>query len=329
MCVCFLGACAAAAPSARGPRTYPLPSPPNPGPNEAWVVSPQRAEELFTHEELTIISSKDAGAGVTGALRFELAAKRDGSRFKAKWKPVPWRLDSWNNSPRHELAAYEVQKLFLDAEDYLVPTSGMRCIPVDSYGTVSERASANLDDSKCVLGALSLWLENVKVDEPLYDEERFPNDPNYAYHLANFNTLTVLIDHKDGRSSNFLVSKNEEDRRTYSVDNGISFDAWIWNWFVPNWNQFRVPAISRKAVDRLRQVKAEDIERLGVLAELRLGGDGIYRTVTPGPNLGPTQGVRTAPGVVQFGLNEDEVDDIAEQIEEILELVDSGELPTF
>lgn len=325
----MLAACSATPPAGGGPRTYSLPSQPHPGPNDAWIVSPERAEALLGTEPLKIVSSKGAGAGVTGASRFEMESPKDGTKFKAKWKPTPWRLDSWNNSPRRELAAYEVQKLFLDPEDYLVPTSAARCIPVTDYDVVFEGAKANLDDSKCVLGVLSLWLENVKVDPPLYIAERFPKDPNYAYHIANFNTLTFLIDHKDGRTSNFLVSKNEADRRTFSIDNGISFDAWLFNWFVPNWDDLRVPAVSREAVERLRKVTEGDIEKLGVLAELRLDKEGIYRPVPPGANLDPTAGVRTASGVVQFGLTADEVDDVSEKIEELLEMVDSGMLPTF
>lgn len=312
-----------------GPRVYPLPAAPHPGPSDAWPMPPEKAEILFTTGEIRMRERKGAGGGVTGASRVTLYSPADDLTFKAKWKPVPYFLESWNNSPRRELAAYAVQKLFLEPRDYVVPTTAIRCFPVDQYREFFPGAAPNLDNSTCVLGVFALWLDNVTIETTLLEPERFAKDPNYAYHMSNFNILTYLIDHKDGRSNNFLVSTNQADRRVFAIDNGISFDAWIWNWFVPNWNSIKVPALNRAAVDRLRQVTPAEIDALAVVAELHLGDDGIYRVVAAGPNLDPDEGVRTAPGIVQFGLEEDEVDDVHEQIEEILEMVDSGEVPVF
>lgn len=313
----------------RGPRLYPLPAAPDPGPSDAWPTSPERAEYLFTEGELRWLSHEGAGGGVTGASRVMLYAPEDDLEFKAKWKEVPYFLDSWNNSPRRELAAYAVQKLFLDPRDYVVPTTALRCLPLDQYREQFPKADPTLKNSKCVLGAFALWINNVRIEPELLDPERFAKDPNYAYHLANFNILTFLIDHKDGRSNNFLVSTHEDDRRVFAIDNGISFDAWIWNWFVPNWNTIRVPALNRKAVDRLREVKPDDLRALATVAELRVDDSGIYRLVESGPPLEPDEGVRKAEGVVQFGLTTDEVDDVREQVEELLEMVDEGEVPVF
>jgi hypothetical protein len=143
------------------------------------------------------------------------------------------------------------------------------------------------------------------------------------------NVLTSLIGHRDGRLGNFMVSKNEADRHAFAIDNGISFDAFPWNFFVPNTNKLFVPALSRKAVERLRQIRPDQLDRLGVLTELRLEADGVYRPVEPGPNLDPKSGVRTAPGVIQLGLKQNEIDDVRERIREILTRVDSGQLPVF
>jgi hypothetical protein len=312
-----------------GPRTYPLPAAPNPGPSDAWPMSPERAEYLFSKGDLQIRSREGAGAGVTGASRVMLYSPEDNLEFKAKWKEVPYFLESWNNSPRRELAAYAVQKLFLDSRDYVVPTATLRCISLERYREYFPKAKPTLKKSDCVLGVFALWINNVKVEPQLLDSERFAKDPNYAYHLSNFNILTYLIDHKDGRLGNFLVSNNEADRRVFAIDNGISFDAWIWNWFVPNWNTIRVPAVNRKAVDRLRQLNGADIGALATVAELHRDNDGIYRPATAGVALDSEEGVRTAEGVVQFGLTADEVDDLNEQVAEILEMVDEGELPVF
>ena len=279
---------------------------------------------------LSALHEWPAGGGVTGASKVALYSPSAGKPFLAKWKVVPTGLDSWNNSPRREIAAYEVQKLFLDPDDFVVPPSVIRCAPLDEYrALITRSARPTIPGSDCVLGNLSLWLENVKGPNPLYDEKRFAEDPNYAYHIANFNLLTYLIDHKDGRRANFLVSNDESDRRVFAIDNGISFDAWIWNYFVPNWNDLRVPALSKKAIDRLRTVTSDDIESLLVLSELLLQPDGTFESVSHGAPISRRKGARRHRDVVQFGLTEEEVDDLAENIRDIIERVDAGEMPVF
>jgi hypothetical protein len=313
---------------APGPRRYPLATQPNPQPSDNWPLAPDKAEALLQSGDFQIRSTKGAGGGVTGASKVELYSPEYDVTFSAKWKPVPSWLESWNNSPRRELATYEVQRLFLDPEDYVVPPTTLRCIAIDEYRKIFGGGDP-FKDSRCVLGVLALWLDNVRIEGTLLDEARFKQDGNYANRLALFNLLTFLVDHKDGRSNNFLVSKNEADRRVFAIDNGISFDAWIWNWFVPNWNTIRVPAVPEAAVTRLRSVKDEDINRLGVVSEFRLDAQGVYRPAKAGPNLDPSTGARTAEGTVQFGLTDDEVEDVHEKFEELLTQVDSGDLPVF
>jgi hypothetical protein len=167
------------------------------------------------------------------------------------------------------------------------------------------------------------------VPDVLYDEARFATDANYAARMADFNLLTFIIDHKDGRRGNFVVSKDEGDRRVFSIDNGISFDAWIFNYFVKNWNDLRVPALRKKSVDRLRSVRPEQVEALAVVAELHRNGYGVLEPVEHGPPLSETNGARQREGVVQLGFIADEVDDVFEQIDEVIRAVDGGELPVF
>ena len=271
-----------------------------------------------------------AGGGVTGAYKLALYSETLGRQFLAKWKEVPRGLESWNNSPRRELAAYQVQKLFLDPEDFVVPPSVLRCVPIDEYrAAIDKNAKPSIEGADCVLGNLSLWVENVTVPDVLYDEKRFATDANYAARIADFNLLTYLIDHKDGRRGNFLVSKDESDRRVFAIDNGISFDAWLFNYFVKNWNDVRVPALRKRSVDRLRAVDPRQVEALATVAELHVDESGILQSVDPGPALSRTKGVRQKDGVVQFGLMYDEIDDVFEEIAEIIDAVDDGELPVF
>ncbi len=314
----------------KGPVTYPLASAPSPGSETNFPVPPLDAEVVMRSCDLKAQFEWDAGAGVTGAHKVALYSQTLGKQFLAKWKEVPRGLESYNNSPRRELAAYELQKLFLDPADFVVPPSVMRCVPIDEYRLVIDKsAKPTVPGSNCVLGNLSLWMDNVDLPDPLYDEKRFATDANYAVHMADFNLFTYLIDHKDGRKGNFLVSEDNADRRVFAIDNGISFDAWIWNYFVQNWNSLRVPALRKQTVDRLREIKFEQLAALLTVAELQLAENGILESVTPGPTLNKRAGVRQAKGVIQFGLMSEEVDDLVEQIDELLRDVDDGKIPTF
>lgn len=270
---------------------------------------------------------EDAGGGVTGAKKASLEFP-DGISIEVKWKDFPRGLDGWNNSPRKEIAAYQIQKWFLDPEHYVVPTTVARCVDVDEIRGLA--AVATLDKSRCVLVTLAVWLQNVTVPDKLYDEERFLSSPDYAFHMANFNILTTLIDHRDGRKGNFLSAKSGDVPRVYAADNGISFSTWIWNYFVRNWEDIRVPALPRPSVERLRGISAQDYASLAVLLEMRLDESGMLRTVEdPGPPIDPDEGARWRGGVLQLGLTQSEIDEVRENVEEILEAVDGGELAQF
>ena len=249
------------------------------------------------------------------------------------WKPFWGRLDGVNNSPRKEIAAWKLQKLFLDPEDYVVPPSLAFCAKLANY-YFDASAKATLKGSECVLGVLSLWLTGLELPEPLLDNERFGRDYAYAYYLSNLNLLTYLAEHHDGRLGNFLVSEDDARRQAFAIDNGVAFGdgfSGLWyNWFVPNWDKLRVPALRKESIDRLRKVREEDLEKLlGVVAQLELDDDGIFVNVPLGENLDPDDGVRIEGNVIQFGLNEDEIEDLWERIEDLIEEVDEGDVAVF
>ena len=188
---------------------------------------------------------------------------------------------------------------------------------------------ANLSGTRCVLGTLVVWLEEVTVPEKLFEEERFASDARYAYHMANMNLLTYLIEHEDGRQGNFLVSEIESDRRVFSVDNGVSFGAKMKNFFVLNWHKIRVPALRRETIERLRRVTPEQIEALGVLTELRADDLGVLRPVPFSANAKPRKGARPEPGWIQLGLSSREIKKLRKRIERLLVQVDGGRQPVF
>lgn len=307
-----LGAIAVAAPAAGEPAA--------PG-------DESRTAERLASDPCVVAKDEDAGGGVTGARKLTLRFG-DSDEVVVKWKPVPRGLDAWNNSPRKEIAAYQVQRLFLDPADHVVPTTVLRCLETSAFAP-GGGAKPNVAGADCVLGEITLWVHDAHVPERLYDPKRFERDRVHAAHLADLNLLTHLIRHQDGRSSNFLLSNDPGNRRVYSIDNGIAFGAVIHNYFVRNWDEIRVPALRRASVDRLRGLPDDAFEGLAVVAELRRDADGVLRPVAPGPSRSPDDGVFEGEAAVQLGLRRSEIADLAERRKALLERVDAGRLRTF
>jgi hypothetical protein len=183
-----------------------------------------------------------------------------------------------------------------------------------------------------MLWEAALWLENVTVPDQLYEEERFLNDLAYAYHLANFNIFAYLINLRDNRTGNVLVSKDDSNRRVFAIDNGVAFGTIWYNWFYPptyEWRQIRVPALPRQPIDRLRNLKRADLDFLMVVSQLELDEDGILKTTEPGPPIDPDEGATRDGVILQFGLTRSEIDAIWSRIEALIELVDAGKIELF
>jgi hypothetical protein len=292
-----------------------------------WPMPPAEVERRMSLDAFEIPDPpKSTAQGIGGAQVLKIRFPEDGATLKVKWKRMPPDLDGVNNAPRKEIAAYELQKLVLDPSDYVVPTSVPRCVRLEVFEELGVAAQPTIPESRCVMGLLSVWIDHVTVPELLYDERRFLDDPVYARYLANFNLITYLIQHLDGRDGNFLVSKDESRRQVYAVDNGISFGAFFYNWFVPNWEVIRIPALRRESIDRLRTLRREDLDRLGVLVHMSVDEAGVLRPVADTENFDDDDGARIQDGSIQLGLTEDEIDDVWERIEDLIEDVDEGQV---
>ncbi len=294
-----------------------------------WRLPPDQAEQAFAHGALQIVSDRHAGRGLTGARRFEVELVDVKVRVTAKWKPMPQRLDGINNSPRKELAAYQLQKLFLDPGDYVVPTSAPRCLEAADFQAGMPHSIAATRESHCELGILSLWLEELTLPDAMLELTRFERDPLYAAALADFNLVTYLMKHQDGRRGNFLVAVEPNRPRVFAVDNGVAWSGIFYNWFVPNWKKIRVPALRRASIERLRELTLEDVASLGIVAQLELDEEGRFVNVAHTQNLDPDEGVRVEGSVIQLGLDDDEVEDLWERIVDLIEDVDRGVIATF
>jgi hypothetical protein len=291
-----------------------------------WPMPPEQVEEeLATHGfagDAAVASVKRTAKGASGPAEELVEFPAIQKTVKFKWKPVPSGLDKINNSPRRELAAYEFQKLFLDPEDYVVPTTFLMCNPNSSHRPLWEGAN-------CPLGVVSVWLVNVRSPELLYDVSRFVKEPNYAYYMSNLNLFTYLIAHGDGNPNNFLVSNDNQRRQIFSIDNGVALGH-IPNPLVQNYfAKIEVPGLRKESVDRLRALRREDLDFLGVVSELQLDERGVMVPVSPGPNLDPKRGAVARGDTLQFGLTVSEIDDVWARAQRVVADVDAGKIDVF
>ncbi len=309
-----------------------------------WPYPPEVIETRLIEDlnamNFEIVTDKRTAYGTSGARSVELRfpdAPGERKVIRFKWKDMPRKattdataLEAQNDSPRRQIAAYQIQKLFLDPEDYVVPPAFAYCVSLALHD--ERRAGTSkptLPGSNCVLGLVQVWLLDVGFDDSLYEEARFVSDPTYAYYLANFNLYTYLIDFADPKKSNFLVSKDPDRRQIFAPDNDISFEELLRLPLVDGWNVIFVPALRRDSIERLRKLRREDLDQLGVVAQLEKDDSGTYRSVRPGENLYPNEGVRISGNTVQLGLARFEIEAVWKRMQDLLARVESGEIPLF
>jgi len=243
--------------------------------------------------------------------------------YRVKLRRAEPGAEDFNNRPRYDLAAYQLQKLFLDPDEYVVPPTALRTMPVAELLPYANETQPTFQGSDEVLVVLQYWLQEVKVVADAYDAALFSSDPGYARHVGQLNVLTYLIEHGDANLGNFLVSRAERSPRIFSVDNGVAF-AYNESDRSDAWKELRVPSLPADTVARLRGLTRDDLQRmLGVLAQWRLDG-GRWIAEQPGENLAPQRGVRRKGDVVQLGLTKAEIAQVDRRRAKLLELLDEG-----
>ncbi len=297
--------------------------------NTNFPLPPAELESRLKTAPFDIVATEPAGHGVMGAKKLAIVFRDDHRHaLDVKWKEAPAGGDGWNNSPRREIGVYEVQKLFLDPDDYVVPPVAVRGIEFDIYRAIRADPSANINGARCVYGALAVWLRHATTPDHAYDRALLLRNRRYAYHFGNLNLLHYLVQHRDARASNFVRSTDPDNPQVFSIDNGIAFGGTVYNVFTWHFDKIRVRSLPQQSIARLEAVSDADLQRLGVLSELRDDGEGMLRHVAPGHNLDPETGNRVRPGVVQIGLTSREIAAVARRIRRLLGR-DRGRFSTF
>lgn len=239
-------------------------------------------------------------------------------------KAVPG-ANAFNNVPRYDLAAYELQKLFLDADEYVVPPTALRMVPLEDIAKYSPDVRRTFAGSNQVLCVVQYWLNDIRVIVDVFNEARFSTDPVYARHIGQMNVLTYLVSHRDSNAGNFLIGNDRSGARVFSIDHGVAF-ASNGSSRGELWKPLRVNQLPADTIERLRTLSPELLaERLGVLAEWKLEA-GQFLPVPPGSNLAANRGVRIQGDRLQMGLTRQEIAGVQKLLKSLLDKVDSGSI---
>jgi hypothetical protein len=280
-----------------------------------------------------ILGVADTPSGMQGAKILTLQA-RAGARtivLRAKWRPQS--SADIINEPRKELAAYAVQKLFLDETELVAPPTVAHCFPLDEYRAFAADEKATFDKSDCVLGFASYWLESVKsvgsarrdgllgAGEGVWDPKLFEKDAAYRHSVANTNLLTYVIHHGDAHNEQFLLEQTPRGLRTYVVDNSIAFKS-IKNpmlLFREDWSKLQVPRLPKRTVERLRALTDEDFAGLATVTELERRGRQLVRA-SPAPSQPKSDGSAMSwiGERLRIGLSQGEIELVRSRVRELL-----------
>lgn len=293
--------------------------------SDDFCMPAARLEQDLEERELQVLTGHRTAQGSSAPFKLGVSVTNDGesTTYHVKLKPVPNSFDEPNNSPRRELAAYALQKLFLDEERYVVPPTALRCLP--RQGPLA--TSASHPGTDCVLGVVSYWVQNVRELADT-DLENLASAPERAERLGDLNVLTYLEGHRDDVGLNFLVATDDDDPRALSIDNGIAFEMWKYNpirLFTSSWSQLKVPMIRAATIARLRALDRTAIDSLATVAQLTIADGKVRIDETTAP-FDPRAGVRRRGSTIQLGLTRDEIGAVHDHIGQLLREVDDGDV---
>lgn len=288
-------------------------------------------ESMLQSEPMQIVDAEISRPKLQGAVDITLKADVAFSGrppIRVKVRKAERGAQTFNNVPRYDLAAYELQKLLMDAEEYVVPPTALRMLPMEQMKPHASAVKATFPDSDDVLCVVQYWLQNVTAPPDVLFPARFESDALYARHIGQLNVFTYLISHRDSNLGNFMISAAPEGARVFSIDHGVAFASESSD-RGELWRSMRVKRLPADTVARLRKLTETDLtSRLGVLAEWKLE-NGHYVAVSPGGNLRARSGVRRAEGVVQMGLSSSEIEGVWSRAQKLLRMIDDGDIETY
>jgi hypothetical protein len=283
-------------------------------------------EQRLREQRFEVIDTRGSRAPGDRTQRVLLSFE-DSVVLLAKWANADPGASAFNNEPRYDIAAYEIQKLFLGPDEFVVPPTVLRSFPLAVAEAQRPGARQTFPGAASVLVVLQYWLASVSQDN-FWDQRRAQEDTLYARHIGNFNILTYLIRHQDANIGNYLISTYEPNPRVFAVDNGVAFGSEPSNRGF-QWRELRVRRLPHATIERLRSVTRADLDRtLGVLAEYEII-EGELVAVAPGENVRPARGVRRSGDRIQIGLTQAEINAVERRLRNLVNQVERGRITQF
>jgi hypothetical protein len=281
---------------------------------------------------VALLGMADTPSGMQGAKLLTLRAhgRRGDVVLRAKWRAES--TGDLLNEPRKELAAYAVQKLFLDESEYVTPPTVAYCFPVAEYARFDADAKPTFPGTDCIFGYASYWLEGVQTvnaargsgqlgkGKGIWDAALFERDPEYRESVEDSNLLTYLINHGDAHGEQFVLQRFPRGLRAYVVDNSIAFRS-IKNPMLllrQDWSQIQVPALSRSAITRLQKLSPADFARLGNISELALSNGTLVNVRPSSPLASDGTTISWTGSRLRIGLTQGEIALVEAQTKDLL-----------
>jgi hypothetical protein len=297
---------------------------------DANITAPvPELERMLDDDPFTITSAEISRPKAKGDITLKAQLSFAGREpLAVKLRKAEPGADVFNNVPRYDLAAYELQKFFLDPPEYVVPPTALRMVPLAEFLKYSPDVKPTFPGADEVVAVVQYWLHDIKVIADVLDPATFETDAVYARHIGQLNILTYLIQHRDSNAGNFLIGRQAPGARVFSIDHGVAFASTDSDRGML-WKDLRVKKLPADAVARLRKITHEDLDaRLGVLIQWQLQ-QGHYVRVPNGANASQYRGVRRNGDTLQMGLTRSEIADVFRQVRRLLDKVDSGDITTF
>jgi hypothetical protein len=313
---------------------------------EARPANCRGADEIegwLRNQQLEILGAADAPRGRQHAKVLTLAVPGASGPivFRAKWRAHS--TSTVLNRPRKEIAAYAIQKFFLRPNELVVPPTAGHCFDIEAYrARVDPDAKPSFPTTRCVYGVLSYWLEDAfdakraAEDAGLdagapFDRALFWRDSTYRSSLAHVNLVAHIISHGDSHSDQFVFTADGFGLMVHLVDNGTSFSSFRNPKLKSNqdWSSILVPALPRRAIDRLKRLPDAEIEALRVVEQLENRHGLLVATRSSPAAPDADGGLRWRDGDLQVGLTVDETRSVRRRIGDLIARAEAGELRLF
>ncbi len=127
-------------------------------------------ERLLKAEPLVIKEAEISRPKASGDITLKADISFGGAPpIRVKLRKAEPGADTFNNVPRYDLAAYELQKLFLDPQDYVVPPTALRMVSLADFAKYSPGVKPTFSGAGEVLAVVQYWLSDVRTVADVYD----------------------------------------------------------------------------------------------------------------------------------------------------------------